>query len=480
MFDPITLPRWLVAALVLASAWLILDRLFVPSVRWFLRRRVNRVLDEVNTRLQIHVQPFKLTKRRVLIDRLMYDAGVLEAAETFGRENDMPRELVMQKVDRYAREIVPAFNAYVYFRFGYWLSRRLARTLYRVRLGYADEAALADIQPDSTIVFVMNHRSNMDYILVSYLVAERTALSYAVGEWARVFPLETLVRSMGAYFVRRKSRNDLYRRVLARYVAMATREGVTQAVYPEGGLSRDGSLGAPKLGLFDYMLRSFDPQGPRDVVFVPVGLNYDRVLEDRTLLLDLDRTAPRKKGLAALIATLAFWGKNFRLWLAGKWHRFGYACANFGTPVSMRAYLTEHSIDLATLDRTARFERVGELARELMERVAAVVPALPVSLVATVLLAGRDRVWTKLEIKSEVGDLVADLRRAGAHVYVPRSDDDYAIDVGLRTLTLRRIVREVDGLYSVVDGESEVLGYYANSIVPLVDAARAAPARHAV
>lgn len=469
MFDPIVLPRWLVAALILATVWLALERLFVPSVRWFLRRRVNRVLDEVNTRLQIHVQPFKLTKRKVLIDRLMYDPGVLEAAEQFGRDNDMPRDLVMERVGKYAREIVPAFNAYIYFRFGYWLSRRLARTLYRVRLGYSDEEALTQIKPDSTIVFVMNHRSNMDYVLVSYLVAERTALSYAVGEWARVFPLEALIRSMGAYFVRRKSRNDLYRRVLARYVAMATQEGVTQAVYPEGGLSRDGTLGEPKLGLFDYMLRGFDPEGPRDVVFVPVGLNYDRVLEDRTLLLDLDETASRKKGFAALGKAIGFWAKNLRLWTSGRWYRFGYACANFGTPISMRSYLEDHELDFRKLDRSARFEQVGELARELMDRVGAVVPALPVSLVATVLLRARDREWTKLEIKSEVGELMTDLERRGVNVYVPRSDDDYAIEVGLRTLTLRRIVREKDGLFTVPDGESRILAYYANSIATAVD-----------
>ena len=31
------------------------------------------------------------------------------------------------------------------------------------------------------------------------------------------------------------------------------------------------------------MVSGFDPLGPRDVVFVPVALNYDRVLEDRML-----------------------------------------------------------------------------------------------------------------------------------------------------------------------------------------------------
>ncbi|MFQ5526726.1 MAG: 1-acyl-sn-glycerol-3-phosphate acyltransferase [Thermoanaerobaculia bacterium] len=468
MFDPVTLPRWVVAVLSVATVWLVLERLLVPSVRWFLRRRVNRVLDEVNTRLQIHVQPFKLTKRRVLIDRIMYDPRVLESAEEYGREQDMPRELVMQKVEKYAREIVPSFNAYIYFRLGYWLSRRLARALYRVRLGYSDEDSLAQVQPDSTIVFVMNHRSNMDYVLVSYLVAERTALSYAVGEWARIFPLESLLRSMGAYFVRRKSRNDLYRRVLARYVAMATREGVTQAVYPEGGLSRDGTLGVPKLGLLDYMLRSFDPQGPRDVVFVPVGLNYDRVLEDRTLLLDLDEDAPRKSGLAALWTTIAFWSKNFRLWLSGRWYRFGYACVNFGPPLSVRRYLAERELDLRALGRSARFQKIAELASDLMSRVGAVLPVLPVSLVATVVLRDPDREWTKLEIKSEVGELMAELERRGAHVYVPRSDGDYAIEVGLRALTLRRQLEERDGLYRVRVDARMLLAYYANSIAHLV------------
>ena len=148
----------------------------------------------------------------------------------------------------------------------------------------------AGIAPDSTVVFVMNHRSNMDYILVAFLAAEKTALSYAVGEWAKIWPLQTLIRAMGAYFVRRKSGNPLYRRVLERYIHMATKEGVCQAVFPEGGLSRDGCLGNPKLGVLDYMLRNFDPLSDRDIVFIPVGLNYDRTLEDRSLLRTLRKS----------------------------------------------------------------------------------------------------------------------------------------------------------------------------------------------
>ncbi|MDP6653307.1 MAG: 1-acyl-sn-glycerol-3-phosphate acyltransferase, partial [Gammaproteobacteria bacterium] len=117
-----------------------------------------------------------------------------------------------------------------------------------------------------------------------YLAAEQVTLSYAVGEWARVFPLESLIRSLGAFFVRRDSRNPLYRKVLERYVYMATQSGVCQAVFLEGGLSRNGSLGQPRLGFLDYMLRQYDWQSDRNVVFIPVGINYDHVLEDQNLL----------------------------------------------------------------------------------------------------------------------------------------------------------------------------------------------------
>lgn len=68
----------------------------------------------------------------------------------------------------------------------WFFRRRIERVLYRVRIGFADEAALAGIDPKSIIVFVINHRSNMDYVLVAFLAAERTTLSFAVGEWARI------------------------------------------------------------------------------------------------------------------------------------------------------------------------------------------------------------------------------------------------------------------------------------------------------
>jgi glycerol-3-phosphate O-acyltransferase len=470
MTGEITLPVWLFAVLLALALWAALDRLLLPGMRWYLRRKVNRVIEQINVRLNIELPQFKVTRRRVLIDRLFHDPKVQQAVEHESREKDVPRRVLLARVDRYAREIVPSFNAYVYFRIGYSLAKSLAKLLYRVRLGYTDTAAIAAVNPKSSIVFVMNHRSNMDYVLVAFLAAERVALSYAVGEWARVWPLQQLIRSMGAYFVRRNSGDPLYRMVLQRYVQMATEAGVPQAIYPEGGLTLDGRLRPPRLGLLDYMLKTFDPGGERDLVFIPVGINYDRVLEDRTLLARLDPAGPRRGAWYAAGKSVAFAAHNMRLMLTGRWYRFGYACVNFGRPVSMRDYVAQRQLDFRDLSDDGRHSEVEQVARLVMAEVARIIPVLPVSLVATVFARDTAAAHSELELKSEVYELIRRLEDVGAHIYVPRGDLDYAVGVGLRMLLLRRIVNEEDGLYRANPDDRATLAYYAHAIEPLVRA----------
>jgi glycerol-3-phosphate O-acyltransferase len=455
MGETLAVPVWLALPAALLAAWAAYDKLIVPGVRWLLARPANQVIDELSTRLRIGIRPFQRTRRQALIHRLTTDPKVLQAAERYAAEHRLPLPKAMQRVERYAREIVPAFNAYLYFRIGYWAGRKLAQSLYRVRLGYVDAAGIAAIDPDATVVFVMNHRSNMDYVLAAYLAAEQTTLSYAVGEWARLWPLSALIRAMGAYFVRRNSADELYRRVLERYIAMATEAGVPQAVFPEGGLSRDGRMGEPRLGVLDYMLRGFRRDGERDLVFVPLGINYDRVLEDRTLL------SPTKIGRAHTVwGTFRFLVHNLGLALRSQWHRFGYACVNFGTPISMRKY----DVDFQRLSGEARRLAVSGLGRALMDSVGRVVPVVPVALIAQVFLERRS--LTALDLKAETGRLLQ--RLEGAHVYVPRRDLDYALTVGLRMLTLRRLVEEREGVFSAREEELPLLRYYANSIAHLL------------
>jgi len=236
-------------------------------------------------------------------------------------------------------------------------------------------------------------------------------------------------------------------------------------------LSVDGRLREPKLGLFDYMLKSFDPKGTHDIVFVPVALNYDRVLEDRTLL---RRATSRSSARSVWFATRTaarFWLGQLWLMLTGRWFRFGYACVNFGRLVSARDWLAAHSTsrggDLRGLDKERRFEIVARLAADVMAEVAALVPVLPVSLIATVLLEAHEPL-DELELKVRASDLMAHFEGRGAKLYLPRGDRDYAFDVGLRMLALRHLVEEPEqGAISFTSNSADRAAYYANAIAHL-------------
>jgi len=460
----ITISFWLLAVMLILTGWAVMDRILIPSVRWFLRRRINRVIDEISTRLEIKIKPIQLTKRQVLIDRLVYDAKVVEAIQVYSDKKGVPREVTQARVLHYAREIVPSFNAYIYFRIGYWLAKRVARLLYRVRVEFLDYGEINTIDPRATVVFVMNHRSNMDYILVSFLAAERTALSYAVGEWAKIWPLQTLIKSLGAYFVRRKSGNPLYRLVLERYIHMATKEGVCQAVFPEGGLSRDGNLQNPKLGLIDYMLRSFDPERDRDIVFVPVGINYDRTLEDRSLLRSLDPQAEKRSRWFVARTTLRFVWHNLALMARNKWQRFGFACVNFGSKLSAGEYCRSEAINFSLMEKERRFKEVEKLCRQLMLRVSRVIPVIPMPMLAAVFLKN-PRTWlSPLDVKVQVYRLIDELQSYGATINIPGKDRETAIEKALNTMRLRHLVVEKDDRFRANPQMSDILSYYANTL----------------
>ena len=464
MSGQVTISIWLFVFLLAVCAWAVLERVLIPSSRWFIRRRINRVIDEISARLDIQIKPFQLTKRQVLIDRLVYDPKVVETIQATAHQRDCPREIVQREVLSYAREIVPSFNAYLYFRIGYWMAKKIARLLYRVRIGLVDDAQFASIDPESTVVFVINHRSNMDYVLVAFLAAEKTTLSYAVGEWAKIWPLQTLVRAMGAFFVRRNSGDPLYRCVLERYVHMATKEGVCQAVFLEGGLSRDGLPRPPKLGFLDYMLRSYDPENDRDIVFIPVGVNYDRTLEDRSLLRALDPDAEKRSLWFVVKTTLGFMWKSLILMILSRWQRFGYAYVNFGEHVSVRQYCAENRVNFGKLERSDRFLNVKKLADQLMGAIKHVIPALPISLVATVMLESGHHGLGALEVEAHVNQLIEELQGRGAHVYVSPRNRVESILSALNMLQLRNLVRESGGTYRAVPEEIDVLTYYANAI----------------
>ena len=445
MFSTVELPLWLLVLILLFATVTASTHLLFPSVRWFFRRRAERIVERLNERLDRPIQPFKLLRRQDMIQRVIYDPDVVRAVGEYAEQKGVREDVAFEKARDYAREIVPSFSATAYFGIAIRAARWVANLLFDVRLERVDQEALDKIDPEATVVFVMNHRSNFDYVLVTYLAASQSALSYAVGEWARVWPLSRLIRAMGAYFIRRRSRDGLYRRVLSSYVQKATEAGVTQAVFPEGGLSRDGRVGPPKLGILSYVVEGWRADG-RDVVFVPVSLNYDRVVEDRVLVA-AGRTGKRE------FRGSIFEGIRFAvryLWrrATGKVGRFGIAAVTFGRPMSLSGIAAETHGDLV--------QHVADLLQSTIRR------NVPLTTTALALRALQRRESASIDeiveeiraIQGEIGDQPAD--------HSVSLDDKEILEGTIKVLALRHIVQFDGEKYSIKS--FDLADFYAGSI----------------
>jgi glycerol-3-phosphate O-acyltransferase len=294
-------------------------------------------------------------------------------------------------------------------------------------------------------------------------------VSYAVGEWARIWPLETIFKSFGSYFVRRRYREPLYHAVLERYVQLITRHGVTQGLFPEGGLSQDGKFRPAKIGLLDYIAGTLREEGfDRDIWFVPVALNYDRTLEDRVLIqecLDPELRLSRPKQLWSVVQYV---GLNTVRLVTGRLKRYGRAAVSFGTPTSLRAWLGAQATDVLGLPREERLPHIQRLADNVMDGVRAVVPVTAVALASAALLSFERHVIpldALIERMREIRDRLLEV-----NAKVVRADRDIAETWrrARRMFRMRRIVLVTGASVAVMPRQRPLLEYYANSIAHLL------------
>ncbi len=444
MASTVQLPLWFFILILLFAAVTFASHFLFPSVRWFFRRRLQKAVTRLNTRLARPIEPFKLARRYDMIQRLIYDPEVSREIVNYAKEHQVPENVGFERARSFAREIVPSFSAFTYFGLGTRMARMLVNSIYEVWTGPDNDAIIKAVPKDATIVFTMNHRSNMDYVLVTYLAAQTSALSYAVGEWARVWPLSRLIRMMGAYFIRRRSRGALYRKVLERYVQMATAGGVSQGIFPEGGLSLTGHLMPPKMGLLSY-LTDAQALAERDVVFVPVAINYDRVLEDRVLIAAANR-GDRRFG-ARISVVVKFILRKFWQGIRGRYVRFGKAAVVFGPPLSSRAFGVERP--------------VAELAQELMKRIDDTMPVLLVPLLARYF----EQADGALDRASLLVMVQNDMKCIGAHMPAMSQEDlPREIDKALVSMRRNRLIQQTEEGWEIIPSEAAVVSFYARSI----------------
>jgi len=257
-------------------------------------------------------------------------------------------------------------------------------------------------------------------------------------------------------------------------VQLITRNGVTQGIFLEGGLSRDGKLGKAKIGLLDYVIGvARDPALRNRLYIVPVAINYDRVLEDRSLLRELDAREGRKRPsrYVQLGEVLRYVWWNLARLVARRWKRYGRAAVVIGEPFPLAPWLEREDRDtggLFDLERTERLARVQLLSDSVLERIAAIVPVTPVSLACAAIQSFDGDFISHDQLLARMAEMRDVLTELNARVIHREGSVEEIFDRAWRMLQMRRMLAKTGAGYSVLPASRPLVSYYANSISHLL------------
>jgi len=184
---------------------------------------------------------------------------------------------------------------------------------------------------DHPTVILPSHKSHFDYLLVGWILYHANIpMPYvAAGSNLNFFPVGNVFKAAGAFFIRRKIGKDkLYKLVLDSYLSYLIKRGHLIAFYIEGGRSRSGAMRYPRLGLLKYLIRGWISGGRDDIQFVPIGISYETLAEEKALVRERVGGAKNKESLFELFRLKGIWKK-----------RFGEASFSVGEPFSLKDFL---------------------------------------------------------------------------------------------------------------------------------------------
>lgn len=347
------------------------------------QRKLARTLRVHFRRVRQAVIGPDLSHRRTLVNSLVQSQPVKAAIRRTAEHEQISRVKARQRAQKYAYEIASNFSMVTIRLLEVllgWLWNRIYDGITLKHIETAQEAARGN-----AVIYVPCHRSHIDYMLLSYVLYRNGLMPphIAAGINLNMPLLGPLLRRGGAFFMRRSFRdNPLYSAVFNEYMHVMFTRGFPVEYFVEGGRSRTGRTLQPRPGMLSMTVRSFLRDSRKPIVFVPVYFGYEKVLEGRTYLSELQGTHKKKEGLVGLFRSL----RNLR-------RSFGQVVVNFGNPIKLADVLDEAQPQWRNETYNDDYrpewlpELVNQLARQVVTHINEAAALNPINLLATALLA---------------------------------------------------------------------------------------------
>ncbi|MBS0582689.1 MAG: glycerol-3-phosphate 1-O-acyltransferase PlsB [Proteobacteria bacterium] len=428
-------------------------------------RKVSRVLRVHFQRQRAVVVGPDLSHRRTMIDAVVNAAPVQTAIAATASKENIDKDAALAKARAMAWEIA-ADQSHPFVRSVSSMLTGLWDKIYSgVRMHHFDK--LRAIAPGHEVVYVPCHRSHIDYLLLSYLLYKNgVAVPHiAAGVNLNLPVLGSFLRRGGAFFMRRSFSDPLYSTVFREYMSQLFARGVSIEYFVEGGRSRTGRTLAPRGGLLSMTLRSFLRESQRPVVFQPVYIGYERIMEGDSYVGELSGKPKEKESWFQLLRALGKLRENY-----------GQVAVNFGEPIFLTPLLdgVDANWREATTDPDAKpvwlKPAVDTLAERIVVNINRAVDVNPVNLLALALLATPKHAMAEADLLAQI-DLTRDLITA-----LPYSDRltitglsaAEIIAYGEKMQAITRIKHPLGDVLASEGKAAVLLSYFRNNVLHVI------------
>ena len=422
-------------------------------------RKANRFLRFHFRRLREAAIGPDLSHRRNLVRSMIASAELQQAIAEEARRLGIPIAAAEDRARKFAWEIASDFS-YPVVRAGELVLKRVWQQLYDgIDVLHADE--IAKIAPGKGLVYLPNHRSHVDYLLLSYFIHAQGLAPPHIAAGANLnFPIVgPILRRGGAFFLRRSFKGEpLYAAVFREYLHAMIVTGFPVAYFIEGGRSRSGRTLAPKGGLLGMTVESFMREHPRPLLLVPVHFSYEKLFEGRTLVAELEGQPKKGESLSSLIGAV----RNLK-------RIYGRVYVNFGSPLSVDEFLDREAPGWHALQGSEQRDKARELTpligREMAQRINSAVVINPVNLFALAIVPSLRHALDERALAQQIAWLQTLARRFPYSPNAVLADDDPSsvIAHAERLGYAKRVPHPLGDVIAVPDAEIAALNYIRNN-----------------
>lgn len=403
-----------------------------------------------------------LKSQSEMMERVLEHRNVLEEIRILHETEHASERKLRKKAYRYFKEIAADFSIFV-IKWFHWSVRLMFTKIFDGIYYDIDELKrVKEASLKAPLILVPSHKSHMDYLIVSSIFYENKMIPPHIVAGANLtfFPMGPIFRHSGAFFMRRSFKGlKLYPTIFKQYIKTLVGEGYSVEFFIEGGRSRTGKVMMPKMGILKYLLDAIDEGYNRDLMLVPITINYDRILEESSYHLELKGKEKERESTANFVKSSSLLRR-----------KYGKVYLAFNEPVSLQEFR----------ERLPEGKDLMEaLSYHLVAKIAEIVVVTPFSLVTAAMLQSSARGFTRDLIKKRIKTLYEYLAFAKVRMVdqlTSMENFDSIIDYTIDSYAKDGIVGEalaggsgeaqvVEGLYIINENERSRINFYKNTIL---------------